>query len=653
MIKVVTYTFLFTLLLSLLSCNSKSTGKQDRPNFVILFADDLGYSDIGCYGGEIETPNLDKLAENGIRFTQFMNGSKCAPSRASLLTGLYPIEAGCMGPPEQMINGITIAELLKSGGYTTLMSGKWHAKEHPVLRGFDHYYGCVAGGSNYFRPSKKRKFMHDDKVIAPVTEENKDRFYVTDIYTDRAIHYLDNYIKDDNPFFLYVAYTAPHFPLQAWPEDIAKYRGKYMKGWDVLREERFARQQKMGLVKPHWVLSARDTAVPSWESFQRKDDADLTMAVYAAMVDRMDQNIGRIIDKLEEQDKLDNTIILFFSDNGATAEGEMWDGKNPRTKPDERDSQAKLGIEWANACNTPFRKFKRQTFNGGHFTPFIAHWPQGIKQKGSINFMPANIVDILPTFIELAGVTHPEGEKWTVPGGNDLKNEWTILPLSGKSMVQTLKKSEIVERDHFFGHFQGARMIMDDNWKLVSDGGDGTVRHLYNYEWELYDLEKDGTETNNLATQYPNMVDSLDAIYRAWIDSVHRLNGIKDHIWYQPHYSKEQVEIAGQMQNDVKLQKLLKERRSIGLKIVQELKGQKVKVKTGLGMDKEPMSYFGIVNEGWKYSNHNIKLKELYNQWDKNIQDSESYCTSKGEEYLKLWHLHERVRVNMPASDVR
>ncbi|MCK5342345.1 MAG: sulfatase-like hydrolase/transferase, partial [Candidatus Heimdallarchaeota archaeon] len=222
--------------------NASVRSTDKRPNFVILFADDLGYSDIGCYGGEIKTPNLDKLALEGIRFTQFMTGSKCAPSRASILTGLYPIETGNNGPPAQMINGVTIAEMLSQAGYNTLMSGKWHAKEHPVKRGFHHYYGSAEGSSNYFAPTMQSRFMEDDQLINPITDENKETYYTTDVYTDKAIEFLDKSAKSENPFLLYVSYNAPHFPLQAWPEDIAKYRGKYMKGWDEIRKERYQRQ---------------------------------------------------------------------------------------------------------------------------------------------------------------------------------------------------------------------------------------------------------------------------------------------------------------------------------------------------------------------------------------------------------------------------
>ncbi|WP_111708182.1 arylsulfatase [Lutibacter citreus] len=462
--------------------------QESKPNIVIIFADDLGYSDIGCYGGEIETPNIDKLAEEGLRFTHFINGSKCAPSRASLLTGLYPIETGCVGPPAQMENGVTIAEMLNKAGYKTLMAGKWHGKENPVKRGFDKFFGITKGAFNYFNPKKNQPYWEDNKRLDPFIPENKENFYTTDTFTNMALNYLDQQKNKREPFFLYVAYNAPHYPLQAWPEDIAKYKGKYLKGWDKIREERFQRQQKMGIVEPNWELTERDDKIPAWEDYENKDIADLTMATYAAMVDRMDQNIGKLIAKLEETGKKENTLIIFLSDNGGNAEGHMWDGVNPNNKPGLKNSQAKLGIEWANASNTPFKNYKRSTFNGGQVTQFIVSWPKAKFKKGSITRQKGNLTDLMPTFLELANATYPEGETWSVPAEGKLKTSWKVRPLPGKSLVPVFN-NETVTRENFKGYFQGSRMLIANDWKIVSEGGDGAILHLEDYPWELYNLK--------------------------------------------------------------------------------------------------------------------------------------------------------------------
>lgn len=625
---------------------------SNTPNIVILFADDLGYSDLGCYGGEIETPNLDKLASEGIRFTQFMNCTKCAASRASLLTGQYPIEIGCNGEPTQMINSITIAEVLKQANYRTLMTGKWHAKENPVKRGFDRYYGCPKGGSNYFEPSKSQRFMDDTVLHNPINAENKDAFYTTDVYTDKAIDYLEEYKEDSKPFLLYVAYNAPHFPLQAWPEDVAKYRGKYMKGWDAIRTERFLRQQEMGIVKADWHLSERDENVEAWESFKRKDDADLTMATYAAMVDRMDQNIGRLLNKLDEIGASDNTLVLFLSDNGACAEGSMWDGVDKRTNPALRNSQAKLGIEWANACNAPYRKFKRYMYNGGQLTPFIARWPNQISDKGSISHQRAHLVDIAPTLIELTKADYPKQQKWTVEAEGNLKTEWKIQTLSGKSMVPLLKGEPQNEPDYYLGYFQGGRMIMKGNWKLVSDGSDGTVQHLYDYPWELYNMDSDASELNDLSYKYPEKVEAMDKEFRNWIDKCDEQTGIRSHKLFQLRYTKEQAIAAQQLDKDKHLQQIMATRKEIGLQIVDELFAEKLKIRTGLGMEKVPMSFFGIVEQGIPYKDKNAKLSKLYADWSNNIKSGEKYCTKKGNVFLEVWNIQERIRPNLPASDV-
>ncbi len=632
--------------------NATIKAKDNRPNIVVLFADDLGYSDIGCYGGEIETPNLDALAGEGLRFTQFVNQSKCAPSRASLLTGLYAVEAGCMGPPEQMVNGITIAELLKQAGYHTLMAGKWHASENPVKRGFDHYFGICSGAANYFYPGKET-YMKDKEVLMPYKPENPDEFFTTEAFTDEATNYLDKYGKSGNPFFLYVAYNAPHWPLQARPEDVEKYRGKYMKGWDVVSHERFKRQQQMGLVKPQWKLPPRDEQVDAWEDFKQKDAADLTMATYAAMIDQMDVNIGRILNKLKAIGAEDNTLVIFLSDNGACAEGKMWDGKDEKLRPGTKNSGAKLGIEWACAANTPYRKYKRSMFNGGQVTPFIARWPKGIKAKGEITFQKGNIVDLLPTFAELAGIKYPEGETWKVPDEGSLKTEWRIRPLSGKSLVPIFHDKIAEQPNIIMGHFQGGRMMIDGNKKLVSDGGDGAILHLYDYPWELYDLGSDGSETKNLASLNRAYIDSMDAIYRNWIDEMDALNGIKSHSQYQPHFTRQQREAANELEKDIRLQQILAERKKVGLLIIDELAQQNLKVETWLGMERIQISYYGHVVNGKKYQTKTERLKSLYEQWDALSSRAEICCIDKGALYADVWQLQERIRCKASAEELK
>ncbi len=630
-----------------------SMAADKRPNVVIFLADDMGYSDIGCYGSEIKTPNLDRLASEGIRLTQFMNNSKSAPTRASLLTGLYAIEAGCSGAPEQMINCMTIGEILSRGGYNTGLSGKWHAKEIPAKRGFQDAYGCVQGAFNYFQPTAKQKYYRNDKHINPITPENKDTFYTTDVFTDEAIGMLDKYEKEDKPFFLYVAYNAPHYPMQAWEEDIAKYRGKYMIGWDKLREQRFERQKELGIIPESAKLSERDEIVEPWESFPRKDDADITMATYAAMVDRLDQNIGRVMAKLDDMGVADNTLVIFMSDNGANAERQMWDGVNEKDRPGGRTSQAVQGDEWANASNTPYRKFKRYMYNGGQFTPFIARWPEKIKGAGDIIHAQAHLVDLYPTILEMAGIEYPEGETMRVPQEGKLLTEWRIAPLSGESILSLLESGEpIVRQRELMGYFQGARMVMSGDWKLVSDGGDGAVKHIEEYEWELYNMKDDVTEMNNLVRRYPKIVDTLDLKYRAWIASAEKLAGVDKHTFYVSRMSREEAALAPKVNRDKKLQGLLAERETIGGKIVAEIDAKGYEIKRGLGMEKVPMSYFGLVNEGRSYAAKSPQLTKLYEQWDANVASANEYCRSKGDLWYGVWAYQEAIRPFIPQSDL-
>jgi arylsulfatase A-like enzyme len=503
--------------------SSGSNTLNVKANIVLIMADDMGFSDLGCYGSEIDTPNLDRLAAGGLRFTQFYNAARCCPTRASLLTGLYPHQAG-MG---QMTNGSkgdirepgpyqgylndkcrTIAEVLKNAGYTTLMSGKWHVGESrphwPVDRGFDRYYGLISGAANYF-DIKKVKFPHSARTFAiddkPHSPPNKG-FYMTDAFTDNAVKFLDEYGPKENPFFLYVPYTAPHWPLHALPEDIAKYKGKYIKGWQVLREERYKRMIKMGIINPKWPLSPLDKGAVTWESVEDKELMDLKMAIYAAQIDRMDQGIGKIVDKIKQLGKEQNTLILFLADNGGCHEtGPLgFDRRNNGIPPGGVDSYMSYGQSWANASNTPFRLFKKFTHEGGIATPLIAYWPAVIKQKGKFTNQVGHIIDIMATCADIGGAQYPT----SVLGKN-------ITPLEGKSLVPIFQGKEREPHEYIFWEHLKHEAVLHRNWKLVAE---------HRGTWELYDLEKDRSEMNNLADKHPGIVRQLKSKYEQWAKRV-------------------------------------------------------------------------------------------------------------------------------------
>lgn len=487
---------------------------RKRPNIVLILCDDLGYSDIGCYGGEIQTPNLDQLAAGGMLFTQFYNGARCCPTRASLLTGLYAHQAGVghmtgnAGFPayQGYLNRqcATIAELLKSAGYQTYMSGKWHVGDQrevrPQKRGFDEYFGLIRGSCNYFRPGENEIWDGDQPYKIP----DNGQFYTTDAFSDYAVKFIDRASRSpEQPFFLYLAYTAPHYPLQAWPEDIKKYRGRYRKGWDRLRQERYKRLLQLGLLDPEWVLSDRDDRNAPWESLaeQEQDWRDQLMATYAAMVDRMDQGIGKVLTKLGEVGADDNTLILFLSDNGACPYPNMW-GDRPRKNGEGKivpvggpEALYAYGWEWANAGNTPFRKYKRYTHEGGIATPMITSWP-GVIQPGSITHQVGHIIDVMPTCLAAAGVEYPRTYDGEV-----------IKPLEGTSLLPVFQRKTRREDRTLFWEHMGHRAVRKGQWKLVSDLGG---------EWELYDLQADRTETNNLVAAYPEKVEELLQLYDDW-----------------------------------------------------------------------------------------------------------------------------------------
>ena len=517
-----------------------------RPNIIIIMADDMGFSDIGCYGSEIETPNLDQLASHGLRFTQFYNTSRCCPTRASLLTGLYPHQAGV----GHMMNDrklpgyrgdlndscVTIAQALKPAGYKTYMSGKWHVTKHvqpdlseemksnwPRQRGFDRFFGTIHGAGSFFDPNS----LTLDNTQIPPTKD----FYYTDAISDYASKFIQEH-EGDSPFFMYVAYTAPHWPMHAKPQDIEKYKGRYDAGWDQLRQTRHARQKEIGLIDPKWQITERDPAAPAWEDAEFKDWHARRMEVYAAMVDCLDQGVGRIVKTLKEQGEFENTLILFLADNGGCAEefgsnGEERTAKKnpPPIGPDElqtsmvppitrdgkpvrqgrgvmpgpADTYVAYGLPWANASNTPFRRYKHWVHEGGISSPLIVHWPQGVDQKlhGKFYSQPAHLIDLMATCVDLSEADYPEtyqGEK--------------ITPMQGVSLQPSFSGKDLNRTEPLFWEHEGNRAIRMGKWKLVAKGATGP--------WGLYDLEADRTETNDLAEQHPDRAKEMAAAWEAW-----------------------------------------------------------------------------------------------------------------------------------------
>ena len=503
-----------TVLPGWLNSSRANMDEGKRPNIVLIMADDMGYSDIGCYGGEVHTPNLDRLAAGGLRFTQFYNGARCCPTRASLLTGLYAHQAGVghmvgnRGYPayQGYLNEkcVTIAEVLKPAGYRTLMSGKWHVGENrphwPVDRGFDKHYGLVSGGANYFDITKakakgvKRKMAIDDKPYMPP----KEGYYITDAFSDNAVKFIDSYGRAKEPFILYLAYTAPHWPLHAWPEDIAKYKGKYLKGWDKLRRQRYERMIRMGLISRKWKVSPRDTTTWPWVEEKDKELMDLKMAVYAAQIERMDYGIGKVLDKIKEIGAQENTLVIFLSDNGGCAEGGPigFDNRKNGLPPGGVDSYMSYGLSWANASNTPFRRYKHWVHEGGIATPLIANWPAVIKNRGAMTHQVGHIVDVMATCLEVAGIEYP----------TTYKNQ-EIIPLEGKNLLSIFEGKSRRGHEALYWEHEGNRAVRQGKWKLVAAHGK---------PWELYDLEADRTELNNLADSYLQRVEQLKALYESW-----------------------------------------------------------------------------------------------------------------------------------------
>ena len=503
----------------------QQTEGAERPNIVLILADDMGFSDLGCYGGEISTPHLDRLAANGLRFSHCYNNAVCMPTRASLLTGLYPqqVGAGDRGRLQETGN-VTIAEILRSAGYCTLMSGKWHngntPGELPVARGFDRYYGLLSGSSNYFNPGLKREgepepahkslgnmrpWGKDGEILYPYTPEDL-HFYATDAFTKQALAFLEQYGHEEQPFFLYLAYTSPHFPMQAWPEDIAKYRGRYLVGWEVLREQRYRRLLDIGILEKPWKLSARDPLSPPWDTVTDKESWDLKMAVYAAMIERMDHGIGRVLEKIRALGKEANTVVIFLSDNGGC--GEHID-RTPEVGPGPVNSYSTVDAPWANVSNAPFRRFKVFHYEGGVATPLIIAWPRLITQGGGICHEVSHVMDFMPTLLDLSHSFYPP-ENHGHP----------VLPMEGRSLLPALRGESLREREPLCWEFQGCRALRHGQWKIVTQG---PPRNHVNIKiepghepWELYDLDADRCETNNLASKYPEIVKELEAKWQAW-----------------------------------------------------------------------------------------------------------------------------------------
>lgn len=531
-----------------------------RPNIVLVMADDMGYTDIGCYGSEIQTPRLDKLASAGIRFTQFYNTSRCCPTRAALLTGLYSHQAGIglmtgdrgfdAYRGDLNTHCVTLAEAVKTAGYRTYMSGKWHVTKHtrpqgpnhnwPLQRGFDRFYGTIIGAGSFWDPAT---LCRDNQFITPVNDKQYERenYYYTDAISDNAVMYIDDHYQTNpsEPFFLYVSYTSAHWPMHAFEADIKKYEGIYDGGYDPIREQRFAKAKKLGVIQPQWELSP---GASDWGKFPHKQWDIRCMEVYAAMVDRMDQGIGHIVDELKANDALENTIFIYLQDNGGCAEyygradnsskrdnfdfkpfgpndlqTKIWppmqtrDGRwvrtGPETMPGEEDTFVAYGLGWANTSNTPFRGYKHDGYEGGISTPFIVHWPAGMsrKQRGNIVHDPAHLIDLMPTCVKAAGATYP----------SKFHDDQDIQPMEGISLLPALQGSSLPRGAAIGFEHHGNLALRDGRYKIVSAYRNGEPT-----TWELYDMLQDRTELNDLSEKMPEKKQALIDKWQAWADRV-------------------------------------------------------------------------------------------------------------------------------------
>ncbi|MEE8450808.1 MAG: arylsulfatase [Thermoguttaceae bacterium] len=488
----------FTMtLLTLLLIPTAATAAE-RPNIILIMADDLGFADIGCYGSEIETPNLDALAAGGLQFTQFYNTAKCHSSRVSLLTGLYCDQAGSV----QLSRGATIGEVLSGAGYFTAMVGKWHLSKQPTDFGFQRYWGHLSGATNFFTGDNTFR-LNGETWKVPATLHGRE-FYTTHAIGDFALEFLEEAAASDKPFLLYTAFNAPHYPLHAPKEAVERYDGRYDGGWDRLRVERHRRQLASGLLPAKWKLSPRPDHVPAWDSLSDEDrqwEAD-RMEVFAAMVDLLDQNVGRLVEFLKKKDLFDNTLILFCSDNGACP-FERTRGRH--LKPWDPKSYWTYDAAWAHAGNTPFRLYKQNQHEGGISSPLIVHWPEGLKvPPGSTTNQPGHLIDFMATFIDLADAAYPKqiGDR-------------QIDPLMGKSLAPIFRGETRAPHEPLYFHFGTDRALRQGSWKLVS---------AKLGKWELYDLDQDRTELNDLADQQPDRVAAMRAEWFRIAERTDRLN---------------------------------------------------------------------------------------------------------------------------------
>lgn len=549
-----------------------------QPNIIVIMADDMGWSDLGCFGSEIATPNLDALATGGVRFTQFYNTGRCCPTRASLLTGLYPHQAGIGHMMEdQGLDGyrgdlnrqcMTIAEVLKTAGYRNYMVGKWHVTKKvnprqeqekanwPLQRGFDRFYGTIHGAGSFFDPNS---LTRDNTLISPYAdpEYQPETFYYTDAINDHAARFAGEHGERHagQPFFMYVALTAPHWPMHAKPADIAKYRGKYDAGYDAIRAARLARQKELGLIDPRWEPAPQDGG--RWQDVSDREFETRCMEVYAAMIDCLDQGIGRMIAELKRTNQYDNTLIMFLQDNGGCAEGmgRREDHDVPRLRansptlpplaadflqtrmiptqtrdgfpmrqgygvlPGAADTYHGYGRAWANVSNTPFREYKHWVHEGGISSPLIAHWPVGIPgaRENVLESQPAHLIDLMATCVDVAGADYPSEY-----AGN------AILPLEGVSLVPAFAGDALARSEPIFWEHEGNRAVRSGKWKLVAKGPKGS--------WELYDMEADRTETHNLANEQPQRLAELVRQWESWADQT----GVLPWIWKPAYTAYEQ-----------------------------------------------------------------------------------------------------------------
>lgn len=544
---------------------SSAPAGSDRPNIIIVMSDDMGYSDIGCYGGEIRTPTLDRLAAGGLRFSQFYNMARCCPTRASLLTGLHPHQAGMghmTGAPEDRPEpwqgnlsrrAVTIAEVLRGAGYATYMCGKWHVTRReragdkpdnwPLQRGFDRFYGTITGAGSFYDPVT---LTRDNTMITPENDPayKPKSFYYTDAISDNAVRFIADHAagKSGRPFFMYVAYTAAHWPMHAPEEAIAKYQGRYDKGYRPVRRARLERLKQLGLIRDDWALSPQ---AGNWAKLEHKAWEARCMEVYAAMIDRMDEGLGRVVNELERTGLSENTLVLFLQDNGGCAEGlgrtdnpdwhlkdlrplapdelqpKIWppmqtrDGRavlgGPGVMPGGPDTYIAYGRNWANVSNTPFREYKHWVHEGGISTPLIAHWPRGIQRRGEIEHQPGQVIDLMATCVDLAGARYPAEHQANA-----------ILPMEGASLVPAFS-GQTIEREALYWEHEGNRAIRIGRWKLVAKGPAGS--------WELYDMDADRTELHDLAAEQPQRVADMTAKWEAWAKRV----GVLPWIWKPPY----------------------------------------------------------------------------------------------------------------------